>query len=555
MKRRTAHSLLVFWLLLVAAVLSPLVWGAGAVESAPDAPGADFGRIADLASNSVFMSLLATLLACAVAVPVAVVATRLESRRGRFVLLVVACLPLFVPPPVMAVAAIRLFGPAGLLTKLLTGGAAVFPVTEQIRGPAPQLAAAPIYSLAGGAFTIAWCFAPLVVLAVASVLARAGSSAERAALLDTTPVGTLLRITLPRAFGGIAAGAGLVFLFAMTEFGVPESLRSLPVLVSEVYVQAGVFFDMRASLAAGLAAFAIASVLIALLWPLLKRAAGSFDEDDPDDGHAFPPSAPIRVLRVAGWSLGTLPPLFATAVLFFTAGGPQGRLAVWSATWSTASDEFLFTLLLGGVLALLAGVLGTLLGVALSRARTPGPWRLACALPLVLPGPLFGVALQIMLRRPPGSLPMNFDDALAALSQTHVPLLLVWTIRYAPIVAFLAERALRGVPTVLVDSARSEGAGPFALFARIQWPWVWPAIVAGMLAAFALSLGEVGAAVLLLPPGVTTLGVRLLTLMHYAPTGQVSALCLLVLLPGTIAAAGGALLLRRPGPVAYRTLR
>jgi iron(III) transport system permease protein len=61
-----------------------------------------------------------------------------------------------------------------------------------------------------------------------------------------------------------------------------------------------------------------------------------------------------------------------------------------------------------------------------------------------------------------------------------------------------------------------------------------PAVLAGGVAVAALSLGEVGATILLIPPGTSTLSVRLFTLMHYAPTGQVSAVCLLLALPALL---------------------
>jgi ABC-type spermidine/putrescine transport system permease subunit II len=44
---------------------------------------------------------------------------------------------------------------------------------------------------------------------------------------------------------------------------------------------------------------------------------------------------------------------------------------------------------------------------------------------------------------------------------------------------------------------------------------------------FVLSLKDVEAAVLLAPPGGDTLAVRVMTMLHYMPDAQVSALCLI----------------------------
>jgi len=532
MTRTTARVLAILWLLLTAAALSPLLWGLAEVEAAPDSPGLRPGRIAQLGANSVAMAGGAAALSVMLAVPTALAAMRLEGPRARRTMLACAALPLFVPPPVIAVAAIRLFGPAGAFTSLLVGHEAVFPVAEQIAAATPQIASAPIYTLAGGAFALAWVYHPIATFALCALLARADADAEESALLETSPLRVLGRVTLPLAGGGLAAGAFLAFLFALNDFGIPESLRSLPVLVSEVYVQAGVYFDMRAALGAGLAMFAIAAMLVVGAARFLPADVGLGESAPARRAFAMRGVGPLRAL---GWATATLPALMAVGILWHTATGPHGRVAVWRATWSTAHDELFFTVTLGTAVAAIVAVVGTLLGCALAAMRRPTPWRAATVLSLVVPGPLLGVGLQVLLRRPPGSLPLGFDDALAAISQTHAPLLFAWALRFAPVAALLVERALRAIPADHLDAARAEGAGAFALFRAVQWPAARRAVGAGALAAFALSLGEVGAAILLMPPGTTTLGVRLLTLMHYAPTGQVSALCLMVLAPGLAA--------------------
>ncbi len=547
MNKRWANVVLAIWIALILLMLSPLVlgWGSGTIAGADTSLSAE--RLVRLTGNSLILSAGAAALAMLVAVPVAVGAVRLSRRRTGSVLLAVACVPLFVPPPVLAVAAIRLLGPAGFLTKWFTGNVATFPVTEQIMGPAPKIPGAPIYTLAGGAFSLAWGLYPLAVLAIASALARRQSSAEEAALLETGPFAVLRRITLPLASGGIAVGACLVFLFAMTEFGVPESLRSLPVLVSEVYAQAGVFFDMKMALAAALTVLAVAAVAIGAV-ALVFRWAGlagneSTETDNTDGGGQIARLPGLRAARVMAWVLGVLPAAAIVGLLLATANGPHGPWPVWKTTWQTAHDEVWFTIRLGLALALLAALVGSLLGSVLANLRKPWIGRLLIAAPLVIPGPVFGVAVQVLLRRPPGSLPFGFDDVLANFALTHGPLLVVWTVRFAPVVALLVERLLRAIPREEWEIAALEGGGWLARWHNVAWPHVWPGVAGGAMIAFALCLGEVGAAILLMPPGTTTLGVRLLTLMHYAPTGQVSALCLLVLMPGVVAYLIGAALL------------
>jgi iron(III) transport system permease protein len=525
------------WLAAMLVLLAPLALGLGGGAEVDGPSLASPQRLARLGWNSLRLAVGAVVLATLLAVPVAVTATRLANGRAGRLLLALACLPLFIPPTVLAVAAVRLLGPAGMLTRALLGSEFLFPVTEQILGPPSALPGAPIYTLWGGALVLAWGYAPLAVLALVAVLRRAGVEAEEHALLHTGPLGVLARVTLPMAAGGALAGGALVFLFALTDLAVPEALRSLPVLVAEVYVQFGVYFDTRAALlASGVLAVLAGGVAGLAGWLATRTGLGGTDTEAEDPTPIrLPATVGTRVVQGAGWVLGVLPVAAAVFVLVRTATGPGGPAAVWRVVWNTARDEFFFTLGLGGLLAVLATATGGLMGWALAAVRRPARWRVVVLVPLVLPAPVLAVGMQVLLRRPPGSLPLGLDDALAALSQTHVPLLSVWLLRFAPVVALLVERALRRVGPETLAAASLEGAGAWVTARWLLLPACWPALAGGALAAFAFTLGEVGAAVLLLPPGTTTLGVRLLTLMHFAPTGQVSALCLLLLVPGALA--------------------
>ena len=537
MGERSAKLVLLAWAAALVLVLAPLALGLGG-SARIEGPGLDTGRILELAASSILMSLGAVALALAMALPIGLTAARLLPARRALLLLALATAPLFVPPPVVAIACARLFGPAGFLTDLITGGQPTFAVSARAPAGAPNIPGAPIYSLPGGAFTLGVALFPLAVLAIYGALRRANPEVESAALLEARPGRVLRRVTIPLAAGGIAAGCSLVFLFAVTEFGVPETLRSLPVLVSEIYVQFGVYYDTQSALRAALTLVAIGGAGFALA-ALVLHAFG-LTGLDPGEPHSQEPRRlpGLPTLKASGWALGTLPIAGIVAVLIATATGPKGPAAVWRETFATAHQELVFTLGLGVALAVLTGIAGSLLGAALWACRRPLGWRLLVAVPLIMPGPVLGIGTSILLHRPPGSLPLRLDDALAALGGTAVPLLAIWTLRYAPIVALIVEGLLRGMPDSWTEHAKLEGAGFKDWWTAVALPTCWPGVAGGMLAALALSLGEVGAAVLLLPPGPTTLGVRLATLMHYAPTGQVSALSLLNLLPGLLAYGG-----------------
>ena len=89
-----------------------------------------------------------------------------------------------------------------------------------------------------------------------------------------------------------------------------------------------------------------------------------------------------------------------------------------------------------------------------------------------------------------------------------------------------------------------DGAGPLARFWRIALPSRASAIGLAWVVALAAALGELVASILVVPPGVTTLSIRIFGLLHYGIEDQVAGVCL-ALLGLSIAVAAAVLWLAR----------
>jgi len=238
-----------------------------------------------------------------------------------------------------------------------------------------------------------------------------------------------------------------------------------------------------------------------------------------------------------GWLLALLPIVGIFGVIAWTMQGTEGRIATLLRTFSLASEELRF----GFGLSLMASVLcvigGGLLGVALARLDRPRTWRAALFLLFLLPGPLWGVGMSTILRAPAeAGAPEWILQILDEVADSSWPLLIAWTLRFAPLAALLVERAVRRIPQDWRDAAQLEGASTIDRARAYGFGAVAASLAVAGLICFALTLGDPGAAVLLLPPGETTIAVRLMTLMHYAPQREVSSLCLLGALPPALMA-------------------
>ncbi|MEU4558625.1 ABC transporter permease subunit [Actinoplanes sp. NPDC023936] len=174
-----------------------------------------------------------------------------------------------------------------------------------------------------------------------------------------------------------------------------------------------------------------------------------------------------------------------------------------------------------GLLAVLAG---TWAAIALSTAPRPLR-RVADALlhlPVAIPSVVVGLGLLVAFSRPPLLLNGTRWLVLAA----HVILVLAFS--YSTVAG-----ALSRLDPSYAQVAASLGAHPARVLWRIRLPLLLPAMAAAAALAIALSMGEVGATIMVYPPDWRTLPVTVFTLTDRGETFDASA-ATLVLLTATL---------------------
>jgi len=154
------------------------------------------------------------------------------------------------------------------------------------------------------------------------------------------------------------------------------------------------------------------------------------------------------------------------------------KLSLKVACWATALD-LLF---------------GVALGYLLARKRFPGRELLdaALTLPMVMPPTVLGYYLLVLIGR---------NGAIGGwLQQFGINLIFTWqaAVIAAAVVAFPlvlkgARAAFESVDAQLEQAARVLGVPPFGVFLRVTLPLAWRGVLGGTLLAFARSMGEFGA--------------------------------------------------------------
>jgi iron(III) transport system permease protein len=123
-----------------------------------------------------------------------------------------------------------------------------------------------------------------------------------------------------------------------------------------------------------------------------------------------------------------------------------------------------------------------------------------------------------------------------SLYQGWVPYTLAMMLLYAPLGVAAIRGSLATVPRQLEEAARTLGASPRAAFWRVTLPIVRPGVLAAAALIVISTMKELGASLLLLPTGTTTLAVQLWDSTEEARYGHAAAPALVLIALAAVAA-------------------
>ena len=222
-------------------------------------------------------------------------------------------------------------------------------------------------------------------------------------------------------------------------------------------------------------------------------------------------------------------PILALVVVSFNAGRSQAVWAGFSWKWYAVAlrnervlDCVKSSLVVAGVTAAVATIIGTLAGLALAK-RFPGRGATGglVLLPIVIPEIVLGVSLLTFFVPVMGWQPSPWTLMIA-----HV----VFSLSY---VAIVVRARLAGFDRTLEEAARDLGAGPLGVFWRVKFPLILPGVVAGALLAFTVSVDDYVITSLVYPPGWQTLPLYIYSEVKRGVTPEVNAVSTM-LLGGTV---------------------
>ncbi len=233
---------------------------------------------------------------------------------------------------------------------------------------------------------------------------------------------------------------------------------------------------------------------------------------------------------------------FSDSRLMTELGRPSFRWYV--ALWRNRAliDAAGLSLVIATVSATGAMVLGGLCGFVLARLRPFRGWRVFAglvAVPLVLPDLVLALALLLLFVAAEQVTGWPAGRGVTTVVLAHVTASLGY-------VAVVVEGRLANAGRAFEEAAADLGAAPLVAFRRVTLPRIAPALAAGWLLAFTLSLDDVVIASFNSGPGATTLPMVIFSALRLGPTPVLNALATVILVV-TAGVLGVAWRLRRAG--------
>jgi iron(III) transport system permease protein len=487
MKQWSPSYLLAFLIALIAVMpVAVLVW------LAADSPQLFDTRNLHILTNTVSLMLFTAVGAVVIGVPLALLTAYVKLPWAKFWLVLLAA-PLAIPSYIGAFTLYAAFGPGGEI--------------EQLTG----ITTPSFEGLFGSSVVMALYTYPFVMLTVrASLLSLDASLVNAARTLGMSLLSSLWSVVLPRITNGIAAGALLAAMYALSDFGTPAIL-GLDTFTRMIYVEYNSF---------GLSQAAMLSlqllVIVGLILFIESRVKGT--RERPGKALTLWPGK----LRSALMLLASMPVVLLAIVL------PLAVFGLW--LWREGAGGFELSYAWNSAYAaLFAAIASVLFALPVAQAAIHGRFgRLmerVSFLGFGVPGIVMGTALVYV------------GLQFSMLYQTLALLVLAYVMRFLPLAVGAVRSTSERLDPSLVKAARLLGASRKEAFRRITLPLSVRGIVAGAALVFLEVMRELPATLILSPLDFETLATYLWRVYEAGYFGQAAIPGLLLVMISALALA------------------
>lgn len=442
---------------------------------------------------------LSTVLALLVGLPGAMLLARLRFR-GKSLIRALIIVPFVLPPIVVVVGFLQMFGSYGVIDSVL------MLLTQSSTS---------VLNLADGfvGIILAHTFynAPLVMLLVSASMERLNPEIEESAeILGADSISRFRRITLPHILPALSASAILTFLFCFMSFPIVLALGNGAYRTLEVQIWNSFRWSDFGEASSLVLIQIIITITLAISYIKLAKVSGT------DSG----PTTTIRTTTLAKYKDWEKSVIVAYLVMILILiGGPivsifraaffdpitqrytlEGFSYLITTGASGGLNPLMNSLFYGGLATLLSILIGIPLAYA-HKSKSKGLPSLSSVmilLPLGISSITVAYGLMTVIAVPTG---FNINPwPIIVIAQTIIGL---------PFTARSIEIGLKSIDPNILDQADSLGASRLQRLVYVELPLLIPSILVGAVFAFAMAIGEMSATLFIALPQNYTLAVAI----------------------------------------------
>lgn len=445
-------------------------------------------------TNSIGVSVIASLFTIIVAVPLAFVVSRWNIV-GKQYIIALSTIPLMLPSFICAYSWVILLGRSGIITGIL----------QSLNIPFTS-----IYGYSGIIMIFTMQLYPYVFLMTLSGFNSVDESIEEAGQsLGTGPVKTFIKVSMPLVLPSILSGTLLVFMTSIENFGVPMIIgEQRPFLAVQAYVEFTSEVGQHPGMCYAISVILMVVTLSSLLaqrYYLRKRNFIQSARGRPLIKELKGYKRRLATAYCFGVVLMPLIPFFVALIIsFMEMRGPvihpNFSLDNYIYAFKHSYEPIFNSYFLATMATLASVIVGVPAGYILTRRRSVvgDALDLAIMLPFTIAGTVLGIALIVM-----------FNTGILILTGTWMILALSYTIRKMPFIARSSSSILYQIDPSLDEASISLGFSPMRTFFKITIRLMAAGIVSGAILTWVTTISELSSTIVLQTPGWSTMTVEM----------------------------------------------
>ncbi|MCC7046467.1 MAG: iron ABC transporter permease [Alphaproteobacteria bacterium] len=402
---------------------------------------------------------------------------------GKSLVMVLVALPLVLPSFIAAYALVLLLGRSGVLTQWLQAQGVPFHS---------------IYGMPGLVIVYVLTHYPFVVLPTLAAFKAVDASMEEAGQsLGASRFWVFLTVTLPIVVPSILAGALLVLIESLENFGVAFVLaEDRPILAIEVFkLFVGEVGANPASAGVLGVSLIVCTTCVLLLqrFYLAKRRYATSARSAPPILKVGPGVNILATVFTWGTVLLALVPFFAVVVIaFMEFRGPVMHanfgLTNFQDLWNRSSRPLFNTIYLASAAAIIAAIIGVPIGYVVTRYRSRLSHLLdtAAMMPFAVSGTVLAIGLVV-----------SFNSGWLILTGGWLILVIAYCVRKLPFNVRASSAIVHQIDPSLEEASINLGRSPLATFMRLTVPLMLGGVVGGMVLTWVTLAAELSSTVVL----------------------------------------------------------